>query len=296
MKIKNILVNTNEEKSYNILSSIMEKHGYRVFPKIRVADVFEINPSLLDKEQFYYALSAHFDFTIVDENNLPQFSVEFDGLSHSSSNAQRKDQFKNEICLKHQYPLIRIYEIFFQRIGKFTVLSWLLEVWCLAQAFYEAQANGNISEEEDFDYWAAIEITSDLKLTFPYNPFYNYRQYLKSLSWKKKIISLQGIHYKTDTDRTCCLTVLIIDTEKSLRQSFSTQSYQSYAYFPVSDFDLCEEMSLYFLYQKYQNYLKTGKGASNSKEISIELNNIAKSRKYYGSFCSTTDLNISTPN
>lgn len=288
--VKKILVNANEEKTDKILCAIMEKNGYRVCPKIRIADIFEVNKKKLGEKKFFYALGAHFDFTVVDNEGVPQFSVEFDGYYHDiDQDAQRKDQFKNEICLNNNYPLIRINAVFFREIGKFTLLSWLLEVWCAAQAFYEEQAKGNIPEDEDFDYWAVLDCSPDFKMRFPYNPFFKYRTYFHKLYAEKQILSgPQGITYKTPDGFEHCITVVAIDQEKALKQHFGVQSY---AFFPVCDFELCENMNLLLICEKYLQYKKTNKGTINTKKAFSELNEL--SRKHN---CSSFGQNCSYKN
>lgn len=124
MTIKKINVNPNEKKTDDIICAIMGGNGYRVCPKMRVADVFQVDKKILGPEKFYYSLGAHFDFTIVNNEDIPEFSVEFDGPYHEvSEEAMKKDQFKNEICKINNYPLIRITETFFRQMGKFTILS-----------------------------------------------------------------------------------------------------------------------------------------------------------------------------
>lgn len=278
MTIKKINVNPDEKKTDGIICDIMEKNGYRVCPKMRVADVFQVDKRNLEPKKFYYSLGAHFDFTIVNNEDDPQFSVEFDGLYHEvNKEAMQKDQFKNEICKMNNYPLIRITETFFRQVGKFTILSWLLEVWCLSKAFYEAQDSGQIPENESFDYWTFIELNQDLKLEFSHNPFFQYQAYFHKLYEEKKILSRpQPINYKTPDGFTNSWVVLPIDNEKALVQRFRIQSY---ACFPVCDFELCEEISLLLLFEKYRRYQKTGCGTINTDKAFSESNKLIKKYK-----------------
>lgn len=262
MGIKKILVNSNEQITDSILCSVMPKNKYRVCPKIRLADVIHVDEKSLGKK-LSYALKAHFDFTIINKDDIPQFSVEFDGRSHNGPASKKRDQFKNAICLENNYPLIRINEYFVKEhfsssIGKFTLLSWLVEVWRLAQAFFEEQRKGNIPEEEDFDYWAFMELTPDFKkITFPYNPFLECKTYFHKMFSEKRILwGPQGVDYEDADGFARCFMVVAIDHFKALTQSFGVVSF---ADFPICDFELCENMCFLLIYKNFIEYQKGGR-------------------------------------
>jgi hypothetical protein len=88
--VKRIL-NRSEKQTEEQLSPLATGNGARIFSKIRVADVLEIENSGISAEAFTYALSAHFDFLICDKSDLPLFAVEFDGPSHKRPRQQRND-------------------------------------------------------------------------------------------------------------------------------------------------------------------------------------------------------------
>jgi hypothetical protein len=142
--------NSQEERTYEILNDIAKEYAARIFTKIRIADVLEIRNSGLHDNEYKYALMAHFDFVVTDNDYMPKFAVEFDGSQHKTDvSAIRKDELKNNICRKFSFPLLRITSEYFEKIGKFsTILSWITELYFLQELFYAAQDKGEIPQDE----------------------------------------------------------------------------------------------------------------------------------------------------
>jgi len=156
---RRLLDNPYEAETDRILAGVATKYGARVFAKARIADVLDISNSGISGEEYSYALKAHFDVTVTDEDSRALFAVEFDGRRHSvDPNAIRRDALKDAICERFQFPLLRIGEDFFRRIGQFVLLGWLAEVWFLEDAFYKAQEQGQVPYDEVFDYAAILGV------------------------------------------------------------------------------------------------------------------------------------------
>ncbi len=51
------------------LVAVSERYGARVFPKVRIADVTEIDSQSLTWRHRQYALMAHFDFVVADADH-----------------------------------------------------------------------------------------------------------------------------------------------------------------------------------------------------------------------------------
>lgn len=195
---RRILDNPYEAETHRILSEVATKYGARVFPKVRIMDVLDLDKSGISGEEYTYALKAHFDFTVANEDSRAQFAVEFDGRRHAvDPGTIRRDALKDAICEQLGFPLLRIGDDFFRRIGRFILLGWLAEVWFLEDAFNMAQQQGQVPFDEIFDYAAFLgfgylehgrvvdisdrEISEQLRLmnahagrvvtTHPYNPF-----------------------------------------------------------------------------------------------------------------------------
>ncbi len=65
---------------HKALERAAQAAGYRIAPKVRVADVLPIENSGLSNAEYSYALRSHFDWVVTEgEDRDPQFAVEFDG-------------------------------------------------------------------------------------------------------------------------------------------------------------------------------------------------------------------------
>lgn len=150
---RKILTNHYEMTVHEAIKDVVEKNNCTVFPKVRVADALDIDRSGIENEAYSYALKAHFDFLIADKSSLTKFAVEFDGPSHDTPEAQRKDDLKNRICEKLGLPLLRITANYLEEENEsMSLLAWLIDVWFIFEAFLEAQEAGNILPDESFDY------------------------------------------------------------------------------------------------------------------------------------------------
>ena len=69
------LLNFPEAKTNERLRQVCDDFDSRVFIKIRVADVLPIGGSGITNDLYRYALQAHFDFVIADEQHHPLFAV-----------------------------------------------------------------------------------------------------------------------------------------------------------------------------------------------------------------------------
>jgi len=169
------LLNKSEEITFQKLSSIIKDHGVRLFSKPRVADVLPIVGSGIGKELFSYCLKAHFDFVITNSETEPLFAIEYDGPLHKSDQQQIfRDVQKNDICQRLDFPLLRIKATWINREYRgMDLLTYFVDSWFQAEAFYEAQKNGIIPYDEIFDptlivynpsknqqwpYWISLDI------------------------------------------------------------------------------------------------------------------------------------------
>lgn len=161
------LLNLQEEATHEKLERVCSDWGARVFAKPRVADVLPIEGSGISSTAYGYALRAHFDFVVADEETKALFAVEFDGPSHASLEAQKKDTAKDELCAKFGLPILRINSRhLLRRYRQLDLLTWIVEVWFLEREFDRAQERGDIPWDEGFDpIWLSGPLGS--KTTFP---------------------------------------------------------------------------------------------------------------------------------
>lgn len=147
------LLNHYEELTFSALREACEANGARVFPKVRIADVFRLQRSGVSTEQFSYGLRAHFDFLVTDKDYEPLFSVEFDGPLHKSSSIQRaRDKLKNSLCENFSHGLLRLNSNYLTRKFRgMDLLSYFVDAWFLSDAFFKAQEQGIVPYDEPFD-------------------------------------------------------------------------------------------------------------------------------------------------
>lgn len=156
--VRPLLVNGHEVNTDKALERAAEAVGYRIAPKVRVADVLPIANSGLSNAEYSYALRSHFDWVVTDgEERNPQFAVEFDGASHEAPDAAARDAMKDRIAIHFGFPLLRIDGTFLRRVRKRPLLEILVEAWKAWRGFMDAQEAGEIAWDEPWMYQALFE-------------------------------------------------------------------------------------------------------------------------------------------
>lgn len=148
-----MLVNSYESAADRMLREIADEQGDRVTLKSRLADVIDVDGMIgLSRRVKTYALAAHLDFVMVDkETSRGRFAVELDGRQHFSDSATlERDALKDELCERAGLPLLRITSDFARKVGRWRVLSYLAEAFYRSEAFFEAQEQGYIPDDEPF--------------------------------------------------------------------------------------------------------------------------------------------------
>jgi len=147
------LLNRYEELTYKALTRVCASNGAHVFVKVRVADVLPIEGSGIDTAHYSYALRAHFDFLVTNNDYQPQFSVEYDGPLHSTSDVQRqRDVLKNELCDRFEHPLLRINSRYINAEYRgLDLLTYFVDAWFYALDFERAQQEGTVPYDEICD-------------------------------------------------------------------------------------------------------------------------------------------------
>jgi hypothetical protein len=186
---------------------------YRVYPKVRVADVINTDPSeRLPNREFDYLSRAHFDFIVV-KNELPTFAVEFDGADHiDNPETRERDVLKNRLCKKASLPLLRITSVEIIERDQVTLLDYMLmrfvaweeEIDNILEGIQEYAAN--LPDDIDFEDFAIHRDPSvcfDLKHPFPgckivqERLWQNYR-----IAWKRdRRVTNNAVRYACDVQR-----------------------------------------------------------------------------------------------
>lgn len=103
---------TEAERSFlGVLDQCIDPIQYRVFGKVRMADIVEPNPTKNRSEwqKAFNAISAkHFDYVICSSDTLqPVCVIELDDKSHSQKKRQQRDQLLDGICEEAGLSLLR---------------------------------------------------------------------------------------------------------------------------------------------------------------------------------------------
>ena len=242
------------------LASVAAPYGLRVNTKVRVADVCPTEGSGISKELFKYALMAHFDFLMTNDDHVPQFAVEFDGPHHNTPKIKLLDAKKDALCQVFNFPLLRIKISYLpKKYNRLSLLEWIIDVYHMEEAFNEAQAKGNIPPDEPFDPFLilATGVNGDTR-RFPYWISRDANIAIKRLHKQGKIAlpgtsgfigkdargNIRGIEY-----------LKVNDTHGILVKSGMRSQL-----FPMSFTDLLRELLLILVYEKLKEYLVTGSG------------------------------------
>lgn len=102
MRLKRIF-NTGEKAVFRIAQEVAASHEVEAMAKVRIADAIIIENSGISNQEYSYALKAHFDVLVI-QNNLPLIAIEFDGDGHDTKN----DHLKNGLCDRFELPLVRV--------------------------------------------------------------------------------------------------------------------------------------------------------------------------------------------
>ncbi|MBF0463883.1 MAG: DUF2726 domain-containing protein [Nitrospirae bacterium] len=264
------LVNYSEEKTLSELERVSDRHGLKVYTKVRVVDVLPIENSGISDKQYSYALRAHFDFVVVNSDFKPVFVVEFDGPSHSISQQVQKDCYKNELCKRFDCPILRIgLNYVSKKYSDMTILSWIIDVYLIQIAFYDAQEKGYIPYDELFDPFLILANATFPEKEFPYFLSRDVRINLQRLHKANKIkypVSFGFIGVDKNNVMRGIEYIQIND-----REGVSVTTAMRPQGFPVRFSDLLDELLSIFLYEKLESVLKGEASPKRVEEINQEL-------------------------
>lgn len=165
-ELKKIL-NFSEALTDRRLQEAAARNGARVFAKVRVGDVLPIENSGLPESLFGYALRAHFDFIVANDDHTPLFAVEFDGPLHEGVEASERDEQKGALCERFGLPILRINSRYLDaRYRGMDLLTWTVEHWFASEQIAAVQASGALPQDEYFDPALMVSIPG-LSGTFP---------------------------------------------------------------------------------------------------------------------------------
>lgn len=269
MLIKKIF-NEYERITYERVLEICKKVNASVFPKVRIADIFNITKSGISDRDYSFALKSHFDFTVFDnESKFPLFAVEFDGKFHETEIQKNRDLIKNRLVDRFDLPLLRINSRYLEKKYRdLDLLSWCVEVWFLADGFYKAQVKGIIPNDEPFDPQSIYSVND--KKNFPFFLSYEIRTEIREFFEKKKIRSPIPNTWigKDNNNNYYGISWLYIDNEFGLLTTSGMKSQR----FPILESELLEEIMIFDLYEQLQNYFENRNLTVLNQEIIKKVN------------------------
>ncbi|MBI3933323.1 MAG: DUF2726 domain-containing protein [Acidobacteria bacterium] len=276
------LLNYSEEKTHQKLREMCEQNGASVFPKVRVADILPIEKSGISDQEFRFALQSHFDFTFCDENHTPLFAIEFDGALHEEKVQRARDIQKGRLCKHFGFPILRINSSYIEREFRgMDLLTYFIEVWFHAQAFYEAQEQGLIPLDEDFD--PASIVTPRQGKLFPYWLSLEVKIKIEELHSKGMIIDYRVSHIiAKDTQGDYRAMGYIFITSNTGICAFTAMHSQD---FPIIESDVLGELIVFETYEALLDVLSGRHKPWSGTEIDAKIKEF---HKRYGAlqFCS----------
>lgn len=254
---KKIIANKYEAAVHDAISNVAQQNGCVVYPKVRIADALNIDRSGLDNPAYSYALKSHFDFLVADGQSLPAFAVEFDGPSHETPDGRRKDCLKNGICETLGLPLLRVTAAYLEEENEtMSLLAWLADLWFMSEAFFQAQENGSVPDDESFGYaFSSVDY------------FRGYRAFVWAAHRDGRIKSppITCLHtFNEDTGRyVACLLLELPDGNFVVGEASCARN----ALYPIDGDELVSELALVdsvkkFIRLQYRTYTQESRAAA----------------------------------
>lgn len=268
------LQNKPEKLTHKYLDGVSKKYGAQVFPKIGLADVFEITRSGISDELYNFALKAHFDTIVYNSDLAPLFAVEFDGRTHTEDFAQiQRDIKKDTLCEHFDFPLLRINDVFIDKQygdGELNLLSWLIEVWFAHKWFEKELETGGLPPDEPFSP-RSFQSISGLKGEFPLWLSRGALGKIVRLNMAGQIedsYPATAVYIDQYNDYHSLAWVVIEDSIVAF-----TKKKMSGQHFPVPIFDLLEDITVVDLSEKLTNILDGKDFHQTINQLNAEINN-----------------------
>jgi hypothetical protein len=264
------IVNPSEAVALESLQVLAADYGYRVHPKVRLADVAPIEGSGIRDDLFSFALKSHFDFVACNESHDPVFAVEFDGPSHRGKEQRERDSKKDEICQIFEIPILRINSNhLIKKYNRESLLKWIISAWELLKSFNEAQEKGQVPEDEDFYVLAFHHPGKTIEEAHPH--------------WLslKPLLTIQKLHKEGRIPMGHTCSVVFTDADENYRgiewidvdgeKVIAVETAMRRQHFPLYMGDLFCELLTVLLFDKLVDFLETKQGSVDPSEISIRL-------------------------
>jgi hypothetical protein len=146
------LVNRYEEIAHGEIKSAADRWALSVYPKVRVADVVDVDAVGAVGELKRFGLQSHFDFVVCRNQWQPAYAIEFDGHLHTTVVQKARDDKKDELCRRADFPILRINSRYLSKeFGSLSLVAWIMDVYEMQEEFYRMQERGVLPPDEPFD-------------------------------------------------------------------------------------------------------------------------------------------------
>lgn len=286
------ILNRSEESAFQELEGLAQEYEYRVYIKVGVADVLPIENSGIDSLDFSYALKAHFDFLATDKDFNPVFAVEFDGPSHLTDQQKQRDRRKNALCARFSLPLLRINtNHLLQKYNRASLLRWIVSAWELQKSFDDAQRNGMIPQDEDFDPILLWHTGETIEEKHPHWIALKSRLHIAELHKQKRIPYGHTCSVVFQDDEQTYRGLEWIDTHDG--QVIMAESAMRDQLFPVYLGDLFRELLTVLAHEKLIAFLKTGEGTVAPSAVVDRLKTLSTTHTFAGCHGGATRVHYS---
>ena len=110
---KKYLLTKNEWNFYKSIKPTCDKYNFHIISKVRLADLVEVDKGLdYSERQTYFnkIQNKHIDFVLCNPENFSVIALlELDDSSHDNPKSIENDKFKDDLCSKVGYKLVRVY-------------------------------------------------------------------------------------------------------------------------------------------------------------------------------------------
>lgn len=267
MRLKR-LVNFTEQRILEDLRATGKENNFQVEANQRIADVIEISKGEIPNNEFYFALSSHFDFTICQDYET-QFVIEFDGPHHDEPNQKQKDDIKDRICQTVGLPILRLdSNIIRNKAREYSIAQWFAEIWFLSKEFDKMQEAGQIPPSEPFMYQNILG-KSGGPMNFPYDIARPVLLFMHQLhrDGVSKGYSARSITYELN-DKIYCKTYFRVSEDHVVS---SRTEFKSFRFYPISPFELALDLAIINLEPKIVEYFNSFKGGMRFDEALKEI-------------------------
>ncbi|WP_240730760.1 DUF2726 domain-containing protein [Deinococcus sp. S9] len=110
VEVKRFFFSRDENAFFTALERALSRTPYRVFPNVRLNDLFRITAETQRGAVYARLRDKHVDFLIVDGTAAyrPVLAIELDGASHQSEKQQHRDAVKDVAFQSAGLKLIRL--------------------------------------------------------------------------------------------------------------------------------------------------------------------------------------------